>query len=97
MGCKVVKKDETSRLKDQATLILPILAKHVTCVLMITAETMKLTISALSGLCHLHTEITGKPSKPGIAHRDLKSKNLLVKSNGEVCIADFGLAVCSVR
>lgn len=31
--------------------------------------------------------------KPGIAHRDLKSKNILVKSNGTCCIADLGLAV----
>uniref|UniRef100_A0A3P8RMZ2 receptor protein serine/threonine kinase n=1 Tax=Amphiprion percula TaxID=161767 RepID=A0A3P8RMZ2_AMPPE len=28
-----------------------------------------------------------------IAHRDLKSKNLLVKRNGTCCIADLGLAV----
>jgi len=28
--------------------------------------------------------------KAGIAHRDLKSKNILVKSSGECCIADLG-------
>jgi len=28
--------------------------------------------------------------KPGIAHRDLKSKNILVKSNLTCCIADLG-------
>ena len=28
-----------------------------------------------------------------MAHRDLKSKNILVKSNGTCVIADFGLAV----
>jgi len=28
--------------------------------------------------------------KAGIAHRDLKSKNILVKSNGICCIADLG-------
>lgn len=31
--------------------------------------------------------------KPAIAHRDLKSKNVLVKSNGTCAIADLGLAV----
>lgn len=31
--------------------------------------------------------------KPAIAHRDLKSKNVLVKKNGTAVIADLGLAV----
>lgn len=33
------------------------------------------------------------PGKPAIAHRDLKSKNVLVKKNGVAAIADLGLAV----
>ena len=49
--------------------------------------------SASSGLVHLHTEIFGTQGKPAIAHRDIKSKNILMKRNGTCAIADMGLAV----
>ncbi|XP_063071399.1 activin receptor type-1B [Engraulis encrasicolus] len=60
----------------------------------VTIEGMiKLALSAASGLAHLHMEILGTQGKSGIAHRDLKSKNILVKKNGMCAIADLGLAV----
>ena len=59
-------------------------------------EAITLAVSAASGLVHLHTEIQGAQWKPAIAHRDIKSKNILVKSNGTCCIADFGMAVVQV-
>ncbi|KAK6321365.1 activin receptor type-1B isoform X2 [Coregonus clupeaformis] len=60
----------------------------------VTIEDMiKLALSAASGLAHLHMEILGTQGKPGIAHRDLKSKNILVKKNSTCAIADLGLAV----
>ncbi len=60
----------------------------------ISQETMlKMSMSICSGLSHLHTELFGTQSKPAMAHRDMKSKNILVKSNLTCCIADFGLAV----
>ncbi|XP_014204565.1 bone morphogenetic protein receptor type-1B isoform X2 [Copidosoma floridanum] len=54
---------------------------------------LAICLSIASGIVHLHTEIFGTRGKPAIAHRDIKSKNILVKKNGECAIADFGLAV----
>jgi bone morphogenetic protein receptor type-1B len=59
--------------------------------------TLTLALSAASGLAHLHAEIFGTRGKPGIAHRDIKSKNILVKRDGQCAIADFGLAVRYIR
>ena len=47
---------------------------------------------AVNGLEYIHKEIIGTSGKHAIAHRDVKSKNILVKSNGECCIGDLGLA-----
>ncbi|XP_056352728.1 activin receptor type-1C [Oenanthe melanoleuca] len=60
----------------------------------VTVEGMlRLALSVASGLAHLHMEIVGTQGKPAIAHRDLKSKNILVKRNESCAIADLGLAV----
>ncbi|CAM9272175.1 unnamed protein product [Lampetra fluviatilis] len=56
-------------------------------------ELVKFSLSVASGLAHLHMDIVGTQGKPAIAHRDIKSKNILVKRNRTCCIADLGLAV----
>lgn len=56
-------------------------------------EMTSMALSIAAGLSHLHHEIDGFQGKPAIAHRDLKSKNILVKSNKTCAIADLGLAV----
>lgn len=48
------------------------------------------------GLTHLHEEVPASKAdgcKPAVAHRDFKSKNVLLKSDLTACIADFGLAL----
>ncbi|KAJ8003443.1 hypothetical protein DPEC_G00148380 [Dallia pectoralis] len=58
-----------------------------------TGEGLAMATSVVCGLVHLHTEIFGTEGKPAIAHRDLKSKNILVTKELRCCIADLGLAV----
>ena len=60
----------------------------------LSAETLlKMAYTMVSGVAHLHSEIQGLQGKPGIAHRDLKSKNILVKHDLTCCVGDLGLAV----
>ncbi|XP_030766103.1 TGF-beta receptor type-1 isoform X2 [Sitophilus oryzae] len=58
-----------------------------------TGSMIRMALSIATGLAHLHMDIMGTQGKPAIAHRDLKSKNILVKSNGTCAIGDLGLAV----
>lgn len=55
-----------------------------------TSEGLAMAASIACGLVHLHTEIVGTEGKPAIAHRDLKSKNILVTKELRCCVADLG-------
>ncbi|CAF0739863.1 unnamed protein product [Didymodactylos carnosus] len=58
---------------------------------------LKMMFSIASGLCHLHMPIESTNGKVALAHRDLKTKNILVKRDLTCCIADLGLAVKQVK
>jgi serine/threonine protein kinase len=47
----------------------------------------KIALEAAKGLCYLHHDC-----RPLIIHRDVKSNNILLDSNFETHVADFGLA-----
>jgi len=43
-----------------------------------TNTMLNMALSIATGLAHLHMDIVGTRGKPAIAHRDLKSKNILI-------------------
>ncbi|XP_071825992.1 TGF-beta receptor type-2-like [Apostichopus japonicus] len=59
-------------------------------------EFCRMACSAASGISHLHADITDDDppmNKYPVAHRDIKSSNVLMKCDGSCVIADFGLAL----
>ena len=61
---------------------------------MSVTEALELLYSSICGLEHLHKEIKCvSGSKPSMAHRDIKSKNILVNQYGRAIIADLGFAI----
>ncbi|XP_072393767.1 activin receptor type-2A-like isoform X4 [Diabrotica undecimpunctata] len=53
----------------------------------------KMSLSIAKGLAHLHSDL----GKYCIAHRDINSRNILVRSDLSCCICDLGLAVIPKR
>uniref|UniRef100_A0A4W3JED3 Serine/threonine-protein kinase receptor n=1 Tax=Callorhinchus milii TaxID=7868 RepID=A0A4W3JED3_CALMI len=54
----------------------------------------RLAHAVTKGLAHLHTELLRNDQyKPAITHRDLNSRNVLVKNDGTCAISDFGLSM----
>ncbi|CAN2389080.1 SMAD-independent TGF-beta signaling pathways [Pristimantis euphronides] len=58
------------------------------------AALLKMAGSIVSGVAHLHSDYTPcGTSKVAIAHRDIKSSNILVKKDLECALCDFGIAL----
>ena len=57
------------------------------------SQLITMAISIATGVSHLHMPIIGTRGKPAIAHRDLKTSNILVKKDLTCAIADLGLCV----
>lgn len=56
-------------------------------------DMLKLAHSMVKGLAYLHDEIfLPDGHKLTMAHRDVKSKNILIKEDMTASLADFGLA-----
>lgn len=53
-------------------------------------ELLRIALTMCSGLAFLHTPVGRKPP---VAHRDFKSRNVLVQHDLTACIADFGLSL----
>ncbi|XP_037090850.1 bone morphogenetic protein receptor type-2-like [Pollicipes pollicipes] len=54
----------------------------------------RMAMTAVSGLAHLHTPIERRGLvKPAVAHRDVNSRNILVRADGSCCICDLGFAM----
>ena len=54
------------------------------------AVMLKMVVSIVDGLHHLHGEIqTSVVNKPAIAHRDIKTKNILVKTDGKAIFSTY--------
>lgn len=63
-----------------------------------TQQAVKILYSIINGLNYLHEDYDQASGryKPSIAHRDIKSKNILMKTPESCCIADFGHALVKI-
>lgn len=59
-------------------------------------QAIKILYSVIKGLNYLHEDYS-QGYKPPIAHRDIKSRNILMRTPDTCCLADFGHAVVKVN
>lgn len=61
-------------------------------------QAVKILYSIINGLNYLHEDFAQASNryKPSIAHRDIKSRNILMKTPECCCIADFGHALIKI-
>lgn len=60
-------------------------------------QAVKILYSIIEGLNYLHEDYSTGGGKPPIAHRDIKSKNILMRTPEVCCLADFGHAIIKVN
>ncbi|KAG5894784.1 hypothetical protein JTB14_005220 [Gonioctena quinquepunctata] len=53
------------------------------------AALSKMTMGIAKGLAHLHSDL----GKPSVVHRDINTRNILVRADLSCCVCDLGLAV----
>ncbi|XP_063237447.1 bone morphogenetic protein receptor type-2 [Bacillus rossius redtenbacheri] len=54
----------------------------------------KMALTVAKGLAHLHTDVRkGDKVKPCVTHRDLNTRNILVKADLSCCLCDLGFAM----
>ena len=58
-------------------------------------QLIKLMLTASSGLNHLHLEISNNQRKPTVVHRNINSKNFIIKQNLTCALANFNYALIS--
>ncbi|XP_071978239.1 TGF-beta receptor type-2-like isoform X1 [Engystomops pustulosus] len=70
------------------------LKDYLSCHLLSWTSLLDMAGSIVSGVAHLHSDCAPcGTSKVAIAHRDIKSSNILVKSDSECALCDFGIAL----
>lgn len=55
-------------------------------------QVIKWAVQLLEALAYLHKPIHGTPPR-GIVHSDIKPANIMLKSNGDICLIDFNIAL----
>lgn len=63
---------------------------YLKCNTVTLSELINMATSMCAGLAFLHSS---SDTKPPVAHRDIKSRNVLLRRDMTACIADFGLAL----
>ena len=66
------------------------LGGYLKCHTLSLGQLASVAVSVTNGLSFLHADVDSKPS---VAHRDIKSQNVLLRRDMSACIADFGLAL----
>ena len=96
---KLIHKENLDRTNDSLWLIMDFyengsLRQYLLKKVLSWSEAINLTNGIINGVAFLHSEsFQDGRTKVAVAHRDLKSTNILVRKDGTSVISDFGLAL----